>query len=377
MPPWQRASRISSADNSDLYAPPTPRRRSPRVRFSNRIRPAGGMPPQTQRATLASRDTTERSTASRSFSRPGRVESPHMTPAVFGQQEKPLRHIILGVDIGFKMTKIAVASYLDGDDSASISPDEIADIYFPGAPSKLLGRQVPTQSLYPTTDLEAYERTTAGQTTVLHGFEAQHAGQMYNRRPGLATNFKPRECYPETTADLPDESSKPTDTQATCVWPDDFAATLVSLKEANLIESDEDVITNFMEWAFRAVKKSESGPYEAGRDIVSAYSKVTIVVGCPVRYSRRARAILKRLVSKAAVRADIGMVVPVSVGEVVDDEQGKQGVLYDVEDDITHDLTNVYLATESNAALLFFLARMFSTESCADLVRIPLCTYQI
>jgi hypothetical protein len=41
-----------------------------------------------------------------------------MTPAVFGQQEKPLRHIILGVDIGFKMTKIAVASYLDGDDSA-------------------------------------------------------------------------------------------------------------------------------------------------------------------------------------------------------------------------------------------------------------------
>jgi hypothetical protein len=179
-----------------------------------------------------------------------------MTPAVFGQQEKPLRHIILGVDIGFKMTKIAVASYLDGDDSASISPDEIADIYFPGAPSKLLGRQVPTQSLYPTTDLEAYENTTAGQTTVLHDFEAQHAGQMYSRRTGLATNFKPRECYPETTADLPDESSKPTDTQATCVWPDDFAATLVSLKDANLIESDEDVITNFMEWAFRAVKKS-------------------------------------------------------------------------------------------------------------------------
>jgi hypothetical protein len=132
-----------------------------------------------------------------------------------------------------------------------------------------------------------------------------------------------------------------------------------------------------MEWAFRAVKKSESGPYEAGRDIVSAHSKVTIVVGCPVRYSRRARATLKRLVSKAAVRADIGMVVPVSIGEIIDDEQGKQGVLYDVEDDITHDLTNVYLATESNAALLFFLARMFSTESCADLVRIPLCTYQI
>jgi hypothetical protein len=121
MPPWQRASRTSSPDNSDLYAPPTPRARSPRVRFSNRIRPACGVPPQTQRATLASRDATERSTASRSFSRPGRAESPHMTPAVFGQQEKPLRHIILGVDIGFKMTKIAVASYLDGDDSASIS----------------------------------------------------------------------------------------------------------------------------------------------------------------------------------------------------------------------------------------------------------------
>ncbi|KAF2830531.1 hypothetical protein CC86DRAFT_162652 [Ophiobolus disseminans] len=221
---------------------------------------------------------------------------------------------------------------------------------FPEAPSIYCARQLPTQSAYPTSDPEDRE-----QPNVTHGWAAHNMGQTGRRREGHATSFKPRNGFPRTKDNwvpMP---------EATCglqqrsevndAWAEDFAAKLPYLKRKGYIKDDEDVSTNFLEWAFKAVKSSKRRPFEAGRNYVTPQSKVTIVFRCPVRYDRQARENLKRIGSKAAMRAKIGMVVSVDVGRVENAEKAQ----FEFDDTHKHDLTNVYMVPEPNAALTYFL----------------------
>lgn len=257
------------------------------------------------------------------------------------------------------MIKIAWARFVDGQDPATIQWHDIKDLEgYPDAPSERYTMLAPSQSWYPT----------SGTGKILHAWEAQNAGKQARGRDGYVTHSKPREQYPDSElawVNIPNDPNEASQTaQPAYNWPASFAAKLQYLKGKSHIEYDEDVDMHLFRWAFTKLRNSKSGPFEAGYNSVSPQSTITIVVGCPVRYNRQSRESLKRTVSRAAGKAGIGMVVPVSVGTVLNAETAE----YEVEDTYQQDLTSVYLVTEPNAALLFFLARMLSQATCEDLV---------
>jgi len=261
------------------------------------------------------------------------------------------------------MIKMAWFAYLDGEDPALIYHGDIKDIdNYPGAPSsRLNGTQAPTQSFYWTLD--------DGRTLVSeHGWSADTGCIVDRHKKGLVKRFKPRERYPETSVswvNLPDDSTiRSHDASQACEWPSAVFESLSYLKDEGHIEIDEDLDTNYLRWAFETLKTNRSGPFQAGYDFVSPQSKITIVVGCPVQYDPRTRENLKRIVARAASEAKVGMVVPANFGRVIDAETAE----YEVETTYRHDLTNVYLVTEPNAALLFFMAKALSHTQCEQLV---------
>tara|TARA_R110002003_G_scaffold70_4_gene6326 strand:- start:1955 stop:2974 length:1020 start_codon:yes stop_codon:yes gene_type:complete len=274
--------------------------------------------------------------------------------------EKPLHHLIVGIDFGYGFTKVAFGLYADGQDPESIQPKDIQDFEgWPGAPMIAeYSSQVQSQSFYqPSND---------GRTAIIsHGWlAADQATRIDYHRYGLVKFFKPQERYPENQlswSNIPaDGPEKPHS------HPPAYARTLKYLKnQPGWIETEEDVDTNFLTWVFETLKACEKGPFKSG--YVTHESTITIVFGCPVKYNHRARETLRRIGAKAASTAEVGHRIPATYGKVEDAVKEH----YDVESTYEYDITNVYLVTEPEAALFYFLAKGLSQQMREELVRIP------
>jgi hypothetical protein len=271
---------------------------------------------------------------------------------------KVLSHLIIGIDKGHDFLKVAWGSYQDGHDPASIIYSQIEDIKFSGSPDYSVSRLAPAESSYPTSDDD--------NTGIYHGWSAREHATTNRRRNGRVANFKPRTDFPSTANSWTNIPDAPGTVRAdsTDEWPSSLREKLPYLKRKGFIKCEEEVDVNYFTYVFNQIKESESGPFEAGLKVVSPKSRITIVVGCPVTYGRRTRETMKRIVSRAAKNAGVGELVPVSIGKL----DRAENLDFWIDQDYSHDLTNVYFTTEPSAALLYCISSTLTPRTMPYLV---------